>query len=196
MTLATVRKYGFTPADALGTSPSSVQSFRSRNSIYRANARKDEAVRESRDGYEGVLDHGERDGYGLWLDPSVADDPYYIKHWSAVESVVVSVTEERIVLEKAPAETASDASLPEGAPAEAGRAKQPSTGARERGKVKWYDAGKGYGFLARPDGGEDIFVHKSRLEDDLEELSPGQYVAYEVGENERGAVAEGVRAAG
>ena len=58
-------------ADALGTSASSVQSFRSRNDIYR----RDRALREPGSTFEGVLDHGERDGWGLWFDPSVADDP-------------------------------------------------------------------------------------------------------------------------
>ena len=58
-------------ADALGTSASSVQSFRSRNDIYR----RERGPREPESVFEGVLDHGERDGWGLWLDPSIAEDP-------------------------------------------------------------------------------------------------------------------------
>src|SRR3712207_1984802 len=57
-------------ADALGTSASSVQSFRSRNDIYR----RERGLREPESVFEGVLDHGERDGWGLWLDPAVAAD--------------------------------------------------------------------------------------------------------------------------
>ena len=82
-------------ADALGTSASSVQSFRSRNDIYR----RDRGHREPESVFEGVLDHGERDGWGLWLDPSVADDPTWKAHWAGVESVTVKVAEDSIVLE-------------------------------------------------------------------------------------------------
>src|SRR5215212_6128145 len=83
-------------ADALGTSASSVQSFRSRNDIYR---RDRGAVSEQASVFEGVLDHGERDGWGMWFDPAVADDPIWKEHWAGVESVVVKVAEDSIVLE-------------------------------------------------------------------------------------------------
>ena len=82
-------------ADALGTSASSVQSFRSRNDIYR----RERGLREPESVFEGVLDHGERDGWGLWLDPSVAEDPIWRQHWAGVESVTVKVAEDSIVLE-------------------------------------------------------------------------------------------------
>src|SRR5829696_3179574 len=72
-------------ADALGTSASSVQSFRSRNDIYR----RERGPREPETVFEGVLDHGERDGWGLWLDPSIAEDPIWKEHWAGVEAVVV-----------------------------------------------------------------------------------------------------------
>ena len=64
-------------ADALGTSASSVQCFRSRNDIYR----RERGPREPETVFEGVLDHGERDGWGLWLDPSIAEDPIRKEHW-------------------------------------------------------------------------------------------------------------------
>src|SRR5215204_3207349 len=67
-------------ADALGTSASSVQSFRSRNDIYR----RERGPREPETVFEGVLDHGERDGWGLWLDPSIAEDPILKEYWSGV----------------------------------------------------------------------------------------------------------------
>src|SRR5919202_4674258 len=84
-------------ADALGTSASSVQSFRSRNDIYR----RERGSREPMSVFEGVLDHGERDGWGMWFDPSVADDPIWKEHWTGVDSVVVKVAEDSIVLEAA-----------------------------------------------------------------------------------------------
>ena len=80
-------------ADALGTSPSSVQSFRSRNGIHRTGPVGPESV------FEGVLDHGERDGWGLWLDPSIVEDPIWREHWAGVESVTVKVAEECVVVE-------------------------------------------------------------------------------------------------
>ena len=44
------------------------------------------------------------------------------------------------------------------------------------GKVKWYDAEKGFGFLARDDGGE-VFVHSSALPAGTDTLGKGQRVA-------------------
>ena len=80
-------------ADALGTSPSSVQSFRSRNGIHRTGPVEPESV------FEGILDHGERDGWGLWLDPLIVEDPIWREHWAGVESVIVKVAEDSVVLE-------------------------------------------------------------------------------------------------
>jgi CspA family cold shock protein len=53
------------------------------------------------------------------------------------------------------------------------------------GRVKWYDTGKGYGFVTRDDGG-DVFVHKAALPDGTEELKPGQRVEFGVVESRRG----------
>jgi hypothetical protein len=85
-------------ADALGTSASSVQSFRSRNDIYR----RERGPREPEVLFEGVLDHGENDGWGLWLDPAVAEDPIWKQHWAGVDAVVVKVAEDSIVLNPTP----------------------------------------------------------------------------------------------
>ena len=41
------------------------------------------------------------------------------------------------------------------------------------GKVKWFNAEKGFGFLAREDG-PDVFVHKDALPAGTDELKPGQ----------------------
>ncbi|HEY9521952.1 MAG TPA: cold-shock protein [Thermopolyspora sp.] len=60
------------------------------------------------------------------------------------------------------------------------------------GKVKWYDADKGFGFLTRDDGGE-VFVHSSALPKGVESLKPGQRVEFGVAEGRRGQQALSVR---
>ena len=186
-------------ATALGTSASSVQSFRSRNDIYR----RERGPREPESIFEGVLDHGERDGWGLWLDPSISEDPIWQEHWAGVEAVVVKVAEDSIVLEADDAEThvtaeTADALQPDvvtNGQTEGGT--EASTGGppRERGRVKWFDAEKGYGFLVRPTG-EDLFVHHSEVRGDPSELAPNGDVEYEVGRNDRGPNARGVESLG
>ena len=49
---------------------------------------------------EGTFDHGE-EGYGLWLDPSIADDPTYAEHWAGQRAVTVKVEADRIVIRRA-----------------------------------------------------------------------------------------------
>jgi hypothetical protein len=49
---------------------------------------------------EGTFDHGE-EGYGLWLDPAIQDNPVYAEHWAGHRPLVVSVEPDRIVLERA-----------------------------------------------------------------------------------------------
>ena len=182
-------------ADALGTSASSVQSFRSRNDIYR----RERGPREPESVFEGVLDHGERDGWGLWLDPSIAEDPIWREHWARVEAVVVKVAEDSIVLEADGEEARSADGVSDSVlPAVDGRSEQtPSEEEtpRERGRVKWFDAEKGYGFLVRPTG-DDLFVHHSEVQGDPSELSPNGEVEYEVGRNDRGPNARRVETLG
>ena len=60
------------------------------------------------------------------------------------------------------------------------------------GKVKWYDADKGFGFLTRDDGGE-VFVHSTALEPAGTSLRPGQRVEFGVAEGRRGTQALQVR---
>ncbi len=49
---------------------------------------------------EGTFDHGE-EGYGLWLDPAVQDDPVYAEHWAGHRPIVVTVEAGRIVITRA-----------------------------------------------------------------------------------------------
>ena len=56
------------------------------------------------------------------------------------------------------------------------------------GKVKWYDSEKGFGFLARDDGGE-VFVHSSALPAGTTSLKAGQRVEFGIVEGRKGAQA-------
>ncbi|AZO94078.1 cold-shock protein [Iocasia frigidifontis] len=60
------------------------------------------------------------------------------------------------------------------------------------GKVKWFDAQKGYGFIEREDG-DDVFVHFSAIEDEgFKTLEEGQDVEFEIVEGDRGPQASNV----
>jgi hypothetical protein len=48
---------------------------------------------------EGTFDHGE-EGYGLWLDPAVQDNPVYAEHWAGHRAIEVLVEEDRIVIRR------------------------------------------------------------------------------------------------
>lgn len=60
------------------------------------------------------------------------------------------------------------------------------------GKVKWFSAEKGFGFLSR-EGGEDVFVHRDALPTGVTELKPGQRVEFGVAQGRRGDQALSVR---
>ena len=49
---------------------------------------------------EATFDHGERDGYGLWLDASVKDNPVYAEHWAGKREVTVRIDPEQIVIRR------------------------------------------------------------------------------------------------
>ncbi len=50
---------------------------------------------------EASFDHGEDDGYGLWLDPSIKDNPVYAENWAGHRPVKVTVEADQIVIRKA-----------------------------------------------------------------------------------------------
>ena len=60
------------------------------------------------------------------------------------------------------------------------------------GKVKWFNAEKGFGFIER-DGGEDVFVHFSAIQGDgFKTLDEGQNVSFDVVDGPRGPQAANV----
>jgi hypothetical protein len=50
--------------------------------------------------YQATFDHGERDGYGLWLDPTVKDNPVYSQHWAGKREVTVRIDPDQIVIRR------------------------------------------------------------------------------------------------
>ncbi|MEZ5077066.1 MAG: hypothetical protein R2725_06465 [Solirubrobacterales bacterium] len=50
---------------------------------------------------EATFDHGETDGYGLWLDASVKDDAVYKEHWAGKRDVTVRIEADQIVIRRA-----------------------------------------------------------------------------------------------
>jgi hypothetical protein len=50
---------------------------------------------------EATFDHGEQDGYGLWLDAAVKDNPVYVEHWAGKRDVTVRIDADQIVIRRA-----------------------------------------------------------------------------------------------
>jgi hypothetical protein len=58
---------------------------------------------------QASFDHGE-EGYGLWLDPAIADDPVYTQHWADQRAIEVTVEPDRIVITRANSDSDSKSS--------------------------------------------------------------------------------------
>ncbi|GGR39562.1 cold-shock protein [Streptomyces roseolus] len=64
----------------------------------------------------------------------------------------------------------------------------------QQGTVKWFNAEKGYGFIATDGGGADVFVHYSAIQTDgYKSLDENQRVEFEVTQGNKGPQAEAVR---
>jgi hypothetical protein len=62
---------------------------------------------------EATFDHGEDEGYGLWLDAAIKDNPVYAEHWAGKREVTVRIEADQIVIRRAgsPAQPQGDADL-------------------------------------------------------------------------------------
>ena len=64
-----------------------------------------------------------------------------------------------------------------------------------QGSVKWFNAEKGYGFIAQDGGGADVFVHYSAIDGSgYKSLEEAQRVEFEITQGAKGPQAESVRA--
>ncbi|KMV70316.1 cold-shock protein [bacteria symbiont BFo2 of Frankliniella occidentalis] len=63
------------------------------------------------------------------------------------------------------------------------------------GLVKWFDAGKGFGFISPADGSKDVFVHFSAIQSNgFKTLAEGQNVEFEIQDGQKGPAAVNVTA--
>lgn len=63
-----------------------------------------------------------------------------------------------------------------------------------KGKVKWFNDAKGFGFIEQESGGEDVFVHHSAiLSDGYRSLKEGQAVTFEISNEGKGMRAANVK---
>jgi hypothetical protein len=67
----------------------------------RRRRRRGRRGRGRRRALEATFDQGEEEGYGIWFDPAIKDDPTYAEHWEGRRALKVTIEPERIVLERA-----------------------------------------------------------------------------------------------
>jgi hypothetical protein len=66
----------------------------------RRRRRRGRRGRGRRRALEATFDQGDEEGYGIWFDPAIKDDPTYAEHWAGHRALRVTVEPERIVLER------------------------------------------------------------------------------------------------
>ncbi len=63
-----------------------------------------------------------------------------------------------------------------------------------KGKVKWFNESKGYGFIEKEDGSGDVFVHHSSIQsENIKSLAEGEQVEFDVVDSDKGQKAENVK---
>jgi CspA family cold shock protein len=61
------------------------------------------------------------------------------------------------------------------------------------GRIKWFNDSKGFGFIEQPEGGKDVFVHFSAIQEEgFKTLKQGQEVSFEIVEGPKGPQATNV----
>ena len=69
-----------------------------------------------------------------------------------------------------------------------------SSNSTETGTVKWFNDGKGFGFITPETGGKDLFAHFKEIRGEgFKSLSEGQRVTYEVTQGQKGMQASNIR---
>lgn len=65
----------------------------------------------------------------------------------------------------------------------------------QKGTVKWFDAGKGFGFITPAEGGKDLFAHHSEIRNEggFRTLADGAQVEFEVTQGTKGPQASNIR---